>query len=563
VAIPYGEPVVRRSAHLAILAAAVLVGAAERIAIVCRRPEALLAGFGSDDMFYYTEVARHIVKGEGMSFDGVHPTSGVQPLWVLFLVPWAPLFEAHPALAMRIDLALITLVTVASGCLMPRVVNALLGREPWRRGVSDAHIEALGTLAGCVWLLHPRVLGVTFEGTEGALAALCWQASIIAWSTERRDSDGLRLGVALGIGALARIDHLALALTCVVWPRGARRSLCRALGILLPAVALYGTWLVFCLHTTGSVVPDSGAAIRLAQGRYLALMRYGSPDGPGGISGLWGQVHFAAAMLRDTVSLLFRAGGHLSRFTVAAALGLATWLALASKRSMAQTATGAWRDAAVRVAATTAALSSALWPVVLAAASALLGYAIVLHHVRSWYTMPAQLLVTLLASAMCLDAAVAARGAWDLPGRPKLLAVTCAIWVSVAWAEEITSPRRSWHPSYVRAARTLLAVTETGSRIGAFNSGILGAFSSEGGRRVTNLDGVVNHGALLANETRTLSEYITGEGIEFIADFPVTISVSEKTGAPGLEARLELVEAVPIDNHPGQSLGIWHVRAIR
>ena len=560
---PTFERVPRPRAHAAILTGCVLVSAAQRIAILCQRPEAVLARYGSDDMFYYTEVARHIVKGQGVSFDGVHPTSGVQPLWALLLVPWAPLFEGHPALALRIDLALATLLTLASGCLMPRLVEALARQEPARRTLGDAQIRALGTLAGCAWLLHPRVLGVTFEGTEGALAALCWQASILAWSAERRDSGSLRLGLALGIGTLARIDHLALAGAFLAWPRGCRRSIRRGAAILLPIGLLWGSWLLVCLRTTGSLVPDSGAAKRLAHGRYLGVLLHGSIDSPGGRSALWDPVRMTADTLRDTASHLFRAGGHVSRFSVVAACAMAVSLALASRRSAAERPPGMWRDAVVRVAPTTAAVLRTLWPVVLAAASVLLAYAAILHHVRSWYTIPGQLVVTLLASALCLDTAVAVRGAWDLAYRPKLLALTCAIWMGAAWGEEMALPRQSWHPSYVATARRLVAITPPGARIGAFNSGILGAFASEGGRRVTNLDGVVNHGAFLANEAQTLTAYIANEEIEFIADYLGTIEVVEKMGAPGLGARLELVEAVPIGVHPGQSLGIWRVRPPR
>ena len=554
------EPVARLRAHQAILASCGLLAAAQRIAVLCPRPEAVLSRYGSDDMFYYTEVARHIAKGQGVSFDGVHPTSGVQPLWALLLVPWAPLFEGHPSLALKIDLALVTLLTLAAGCLMPRLVDALLRHEPAHRALGDAHIRALGTLAGCAWLLHPRVLGVTFEGTEGALAALCWQVSILAWSRERRESGSLRLGVALGIGTLARIDHLALAGAFLAWPGRCRRSVRRSMAILLPLGLLWGSWLMVCLHTTGSVVPDSGAAKRLAHGPYLAVLLHGSTDGAGGWAALFDPLRVTAATLRDTVSHLFRAGAHVSRFSMVAAAAMAVSLALAAKRGADENAQRTWRDAVMQVTPTTTAAFRALWPAVLAAASALLAYAVVLHHVRGWYTIPGQLVLTLVASALCFDAAAAVRGAWDLASRPRLLAFTCALWMGAIWTEELSVRPRSWQPSYVATARKLVAITPAGARIGAFNSGILGAFASEEGRRVINLDGVVNHSALLANEARTLTAYITNEGIEFLADFSGTIEVSEKMGAPGLAARLELVEAVPTEIHPGESLGIWRVR---
>ncbi|HXX69478.1 MAG TPA: hypothetical protein VEK07_20005, partial [Polyangiaceae bacterium] len=216
------------AAHTAILLAATLVGLGERVAIIGQKPEAVLVRYGSDDLFYYTEVARHVAEGQGVSFDGVNATSGVQPLWAFLLAPWARLFDGNPSLALTVDLSLVTAFTVASGWLMPRVVRALLAREPPRSITDDASRRALGTLAGCVWLVHPRVLAVTFEGTEGALAALCWQLSILAWLAEDRPMATIRLGAALGTGALARIDHLVLAGALLLWPRGRTRSLRRA-----------------------------------------------------------------------------------------------------------------------------------------------------------------------------------------------------------------------------------------------------------------------------------------------------------------------------------------------
>jgi hypothetical protein len=551
----------RRSDSI-LLAGCAVLSLATRIAVIGRPPETILSRYGSDDMFYYTEVARHIASAQGVSFDGVHPTSGVQPLWALLLTPCARIFDGNPSLALRVDLALVTVLTIASGLLMPRLVSALLGapQERPRSALDDRHVRALGTLAGCAWLVHPRVLGVTFEGTEGALAALCWQSSILMWTAERQLAQSVRLGVTLGLGTLARIDHLVLVGALVAWPRGCRRSLRRMIAVLVPVGALWGPWPWFCLHTTGSLVPDSGAAKRLAHDRIRALTLHGSLEGGKGWSAVWDRLCVGAHVLRDAVSHLFRAGGHVSRFSAAFVLAMVVSLVIVWRRTATQEGRGAWGDTLETLMPTTAAIGRALWPVFVAVVSVLLAYVFVLNHVRSWYTIPAQLAITIVASALCLDVAVAVRREWDLGRRPRLLALTCAVWFGAAWIEDIAAPRRSWHPSYVVTARRLVAVTRPGARIGAFNSGILGAFASEGGRRVTNLDGVVNHGARLANDARTLTEYITNEGLEYVADDARTIAFGERTGAPGLEARLELVERVPIDIEPGQSLAIWRVR---
>src|SRR5579871_74863 len=40
-----------------------------------------------EDGFYYFKIAQHVARGEGSTFDGLHPTNGYHPLWLLCLVP--------------------------------------------------------------------------------------------------------------------------------------------------------------------------------------------------------------------------------------------------------------------------------------------------------------------------------------------------------------------------------------------------------------------------------------------------------------------------------------------
>jgi hypothetical protein len=57
--------------------------------------------------------------------------------------------------------------------------------------------------------------------------------------------------------------------------------------------------------------------------------------------------------------------------------------------------------------------------------------------------------------------------------------------------------------------------TAPNSVVGSFNAGIVSYYS---GRRVVNLDGVMNEAAIAAIQTRTLGEYIDSQGIEYLAD---------------------------------------------
>ena len=45
-----------------------------------------------DDALYYFTIARNLAHGYGMSFDGIHPTNGMHPLWLLLITP---IFALH------------------------------------------------------------------------------------------------------------------------------------------------------------------------------------------------------------------------------------------------------------------------------------------------------------------------------------------------------------------------------------------------------------------------------------------------------------------------------------
>src|SRR5262249_54593302 len=44
-------------------------------------------GLTFDDAFYYFGIARNVAHGHGSTFDGIDPTNGYHPLWMLLSVP--------------------------------------------------------------------------------------------------------------------------------------------------------------------------------------------------------------------------------------------------------------------------------------------------------------------------------------------------------------------------------------------------------------------------------------------------------------------------------------------
>jgi hypothetical protein len=79
----------------------------------------------------------------------------------------------------------------------------------------------------------------------------------------------------------------------------------------------------------------------------------------------------------------------------------------------------------------------------------------------------------------------------------------------------------SAHPGfYDGLAPWIESHTEQDAIVGGFNCGIVSYYS---GRRVVNLDGVMNDAAIWAIRSRTLGDYIDSQGIEYLADIETEI----------------------------------------
>ena len=176
-------------------------------------------------------------------------------------------------------------------------------------------------------------------------------------------------------------------------------------------------------------------------------------------------------------------------------------------------------------------------------------YLVYLHSLRSWYLVPLMLATALLGSALLVD----------LLGERRRIGAAALTVLGATWLHTSAQPRHHWGDSYVRAAGRVTELTPAGSRIGAFNAGIQGAWAT-GERRVVNLDGVVNHGALGALRDMELDGYVRAQGIGWIVDHDMTVSFFERTGAAGLRERLELLDRIEIPGRPEAWIGIWRVR---
>jgi hypothetical protein len=170
-------------------------------------PERAAMALLSDDAYYYFQIARNIVAGYGSTFDGILPTNGYHPLWMLCMVAvysigWSNSFA--PIAFVMLLLGILTSVTLV---VIYRVV--------------DRHLAPGYGWVGVSMLLLPNMLGGMTNGLETgilllALASLFWVCH--RWSIHEPEASApqrFALGLLLGLVFLCRLDCALLAISAV------------------------------------------------------------------------------------------------------------------------------------------------------------------------------------------------------------------------------------------------------------------------------------------------------------------------------------------------------------
>jgi hypothetical protein len=219
--------------------------------------------FFAGDTFYYLDVARHRVAGQGFSFDGQYATNGFHPLWEWLLVGLgragivdytrnaAPLSGVF-----LLDLLLLTLGAATFCAMATRYLRRPL-------------LALLIVAPGLFWVMTGFLVPAWFatwsyaNGMESALA-LGWFAVAFLLYSEVEAGDWRRaaaLSVCLGFGVLARLDDVflaipVLALALVRAPAGRRWGQAVALS---PMFWMIVTYVLYNRATVGVFLPISGA----------------------------------------------------------------------------------------------------------------------------------------------------------------------------------------------------------------------------------------------------------------------------------------------------------------
>lgn len=211
-----------------------------------------------DDGYFYLQVARNIASGQGSTFNGVMPTNGYHPLWMLVCVCAAYFTKASSSLLQLVAtlsdaLVLLSIYLFIYICATAKTKGAIAG---------IAVIVFMTTTIG-IWKMLEADLSLSLQLVILALLVrwICGMQVLTAMH-------GLLIGCLLGFSLLARLDLIWFALIVYMYfvfvPPGEaaghryRRTI-RALSAGASCSLLICPYLYWNYHIYGHIVPISGA----------------------------------------------------------------------------------------------------------------------------------------------------------------------------------------------------------------------------------------------------------------------------------------------------------------
>jgi hypothetical protein len=166
--------------------------------------------FVRDDAYYYFKVAQNVSEGRGSTFDGINPTNGYHPLWMLACVPIFALARFDLVLPLRVLVVVMAAFSVISSILLFRLLKKPAG-------------EPIAMLAAAYWALDLTIHGtITQQGLETGLVALSviLLLRLIQLLDEKEtlsSGDYAKLALAALFVLFSRLDGIYLVLIVGVW----------------------------------------------------------------------------------------------------------------------------------------------------------------------------------------------------------------------------------------------------------------------------------------------------------------------------------------------------------
>ncbi len=518
---------------------------------VLRHTTFWLLGYVADDAFYYLQIARHLAANGHSTFDGLNPTNGYHPGWMLLMTGLARLVPGQVTL-LKASLGLEFGSHLATSLVLIPVVRRLAGPF-W------------AWLVAAAWLLNPLPFLLALFGVEAPFAQFTVAVAVWVYLIRlvpflrpgvdfRPPTSGLVLfGLSLAFAFYGRTDQALLAVTALVmlpgliraWTAPGRRA-SAAVRMLLcvggPFILAILPWYAFSYASCGTVSQDSGAIKMLWHVRnisgwnihtlVLAPLRF--------VAFSWLASPFFA-LLTGT----FPAG--------AATAGASLLLLLLSVGALWRVARSSPAGSMPHPGGVTPLIVLTAW---LGSAYLLSGllYGVLLGDSQLWHlAIPSLTLFVLLAGWAAHLAH--RRLAPSAQTRLGLALLAAALGVCV-WHRVQMTPPYPWQRDVYTSQPRFEALVPAAARIGCFDAGIPAYFSP---RTVINLDGLVNHTAVPYWKAGALNKYVAAQGIRYIANEPAAVAHAQAFTTTPIP--LALVATVPLRGWPTGRRCLWKVGA--
>lgn len=525
-----------------------------------------LLGYVADDGFYYLQIARHLAATGHSTFDGLNPTNGYHPGWMLLMTALARVITERVAL-LKASLALEFGFQFATSLLLIPIVRRLAS-PLW------------AWLIAAAWLLNPLPFTLALFGVESPFAQ--FTVAFAVWTYLSRLTPFLRPGISFQppVGSLAmfgfslalafygRTDQALLAAVALVlllglvraWtePRLRGRVYVRTLlWISGPFAAGVLPWYLFSYMTCGTLAQDSGAMKMLWHARSISGWNIHTL--------LIAPLKFAAFFWIGTPLSTLITGSFPAPVAAAVAFLFLLLLVVIALRGTSrsrharkkQYAEGrATEPLGAEPPASLSRGPDALWQVTLwlgfSCVLSGLAFGLLIADAQFWYLAIPSLTLFLLLTSWGARLA-RQRFAERAQMRLGVALVAAAVGVCVWHRLEMTPPYPWQRDVYVSEPR-FEALVPASTRIGCFDAGIPAYFSP---RTIVNLDGLVNHTAVFYWKTNTLEQYVAAQDISYIANEPATVAHAQKfTTAP---IPLSLVASAPLRGWATGQRCLWKV----
>ena len=487
-----------------------------------------------DDAYYYFKVAARFPVLGFWSFDGIHATNGVQPLWAVILSSIATILHwvglRDPDLLARTFVALAAILHYASALVLFRLL---------------ARTVSTGTaIAGAGALLFPMaIVWARVWGMENSLYALLLTVTVsyfhLVFLSRATAASALWLGLLLGLTFLARLNAGFLVpcmLLYYLWAghreRPVRSRLALATLAAAPPALLLALYLGSNFLLTGHYLPVSGAAKAIAARHYLDAAGVQTPLSLAFLHLLYYKFAGGIAWFLSSraVDGLWIAGSRLI-FRENGALPPGLCLGLLALFVLLPAAAGRPREWLAFLRARFARLAPFGYVLAFGVFDAVVSTYLYAYQLRysltRWWFVQNEIVIVVMAATLAV-ASISYLSRPYVSGDRRTIIVTAVLglylvfhaqdMVRLFWSERVVFNdwRVSWNDESQLAARWLSENLPEDATVGSWNAGVLGYYAKQ---RVVNLDGLINSFDLLPYlRAKRIVDYIRTEGIQYLSD---------------------------------------------